>query len=93
MTYEEVKATFLLEYCGERCGDYENTSLYECENCEIKKAIEALEYQIPKKVENDGEFGRCPVCGYVFNSELLNEYGITFCPSCSQRVDWSGLSE
>lgn len=93
MTYEEAKIIFLMEHCGERCGDYENTNLYVYEECEIKKAIEALEYQIPKKVENDGEFGRCPVCGYVFNSELLNEYGITFCPSCSQRVDWSGLSE
>lgn len=40
MTYEEAKATLLLEYCGERCGGYEN--IYACENCEIKIALDAL---------------------------------------------------
>ena len=42
MTYKEAKATFLLEYCGERCGGYTDTSLYVCENCEIGVAIEAF---------------------------------------------------
>lgn len=36
MTYEDARATFLMEYCPE-C-EHE-----ECEDCEIGKAIEAME--------------------------------------------------
>ena len=51
-------------------------------------AIEALEKQIPKKVLDDGAFGICPICGAEFNSELRNEYNITYCCYCGQKLDW-----
>ena len=55
-------------------------------------AIEALEKQIPKKVTEDEAFGQCPVCGYTFNSELVNEYDIKYCPFCGQALDFSERS-
>lgn len=30
--------------------------------------------------------GSCPRCGYEFNSELINEYGVKFCPRCGQAI-------
>jgi DNA-directed RNA polymerase subunit RPC12/RpoP len=32
-------------------------------------------------------FGRCAICGYEFNSELRNEYEITHCPRCGEKID------
>lgn len=55
----------------------------------LDMAIEALEKQIPKRVKTDEAFGNCPVCGYVLTSELINEYGIKYCPECGQALDWS----
>lgn len=52
----------------------------------------ALEKQIPKKVTEDEAFGQCPVCGYTFNSELVNEYDIKYCPFCGQALDFSERS-
>lgn len=42
MTYEEVKAKFLLEYCP-KCGE---PLAEQCVNCEIDMAIKALEIQM-----------------------------------------------
>lgn len=36
-------------------------------------------------VEND-TFGFCSNCYYEFNSELLNEYNISFCPNCGKKL-------
>ena len=61
-------------------------------NKAIDMAIQALEKQIPKKVTEDEAFGQCPVCGYAFNSELVNEYDIKYCPFCGQTLDFSERS-
>ncbi len=56
-------------------------------------ACEALEKQIPKKTlptsDDIFEFGNCPNCGAEFNSELIGEYEIQYCPYCGQALDWS----
>lgn len=31
--------------------------------------------------------GSCPRCGYEFNSELVDEYNVKFCPQCGQAID------
>lgn len=54
----------------------------------LKMAYEALDKQIPAKVPDVEHFGRCPECDGEFNSELLNEYNIMFCPWCGQALDW-----
>ena len=64
--------------------------------CEaLDTAIEALEKQLPKKVENRTEYknlyghlifykGFCPSCGRVVES-----YRNLSCHVCTQRLDWS----
>lgn len=35
----------------------------------------------------DEEFGSCDSCGYEFNSELISEYEIEYCPKCGQKIE------
>ena len=48
----------------------------------------ALEKGKPMRPKVDGEFGLCKRCGYVFNSELISEYCVKYCPNCGQKLDW-----
>ena len=32
-------------------------------------------------------FGKCSVCDAEFNSELINEYDIKFCPWCGEPLN------
>ena len=54
------------------------------------KAIEALEKQIPKKInrKNLEESFKCPRC----NSDKYWKEDL-WCRECGQRLDWSDLSE
>lgn len=62
-------------------------------------AIEALEKQIPKKVEYgiDGSWGTekeqpvCPVCDYFITQTYFIGEGkkVTYCDHCGQAIDWS----
>ena len=93
MTYEEAKATILLEYCeADSCGD--------CDNCALGIAIKALEEQKPTKYKHIGtrhtHWGkcrhdkfRCETCG--FTKEFTNNHTAQyqFCPSCGKKIDWS----
>ncbi len=54
----------------------------------LELAVEALRKQEPMRPEVDGEFGLCKMCGYVFNSELISEYCVKYCPNCGQKIDW-----
>ena len=54
----------------------------------LEQAVEALLKQEPMKPKVDGEFGLCKRCGYVFNSELISEYCVKYCPNCGQKLDW-----
>lgn len=31
-------------------------------------------------------FGCCAKCGYEFNSELISEYEIKYCPNCGKKI-------
>ena len=61
----------------------------------IRMSIQALEKQIPKKVQLrhirkfDGfDYGECPTCG---NSVISDCDGTdNFCPDCGQKLDWIG---
>ena len=60
----------------------------------MRMAIQALEKQIPKKVQLrhirkfDGfDDGECPTCGQSVSRDC---YGTdNFCPDCGQKLDWS----
>ena len=62
-------------------------------------AINALEKQIPKKLEYeadgyaDGElvydYAKCPICGHDFEYGI-NDWGCEYCPDCGQKLDWRG---
>lgn len=58
-------------------------------NFDFGRVKKALKKQIPQKVPDIERFGRCPECDGEFNSELLNEYNIVFCPWCGQALDWT----
>lgn len=56
------------------------------EKMALEMGVKALEKQIPAQLVNDGAFGKCPDCGYEFNSELLEEYNLKFCLSCGKKI-------
>ena len=65
----------------------------------IKMAIEALEKQIPKipDYEGDGyadgelvyDTWICPCCGRYYELDCNDDY--VYCPQCGQRIDWTPL--
>ena len=57
------------------------------EKMALEMAISALEKQISVQPVDDGAFGKCPDCGYVFNSELLFEYDLNFCLNCGKKIE------
>ncbi|MDR1770360.1 MAG: hypothetical protein LBS02_06970 [Hungatella sp.] len=58
------------------------------EKMALKMAISALEKKIPVQPVNDSTFGKCPDCGYEFNSEHLEEYNLKFCLNCGQKIKY-----
>lgn len=52
----------------------------------LEMGVRALEKQIPAQPVSDGAFGKCPDCGYEFNSELLSEYDLKFCLNCGKKI-------
>ena len=62
----------------------------------LKKAVDALEYRVPKKphkvhdVDEEGHpyytYVVCDNCGNV-----IDEYEDYFCPNCGQAVDWDDM--
>lgn len=62
-------------------------------NFDFSRVKEALRKQIPTRVPDIEHFGRCPECDGEFNSELLSEYNIIFCPWCGQALEWSEKTE
>jgi len=61
------------------------------EPCKI--AIEALEKQLPKKVENWNGQASCPRCKRLFGNmadiEMFCYWDSDCCNHCGQRLDWS----
>ena len=89
-------------------GIYEDCNEKLCNNCDlcyaqgntgehiksIEIAIQALEKQIPKKVQLrhirkfDGfDDGECPTCGQSVSRDC--DGTDNFCPDCGQKLDWS----
>ena len=82
MKYDDAKSTFLLEHCAERCDGYQKDDA--CENCEINAAIEALDKQISKNPEIEGEYYVCPVCGVY---QETSEGNPPYCINCGQAIE------
>lgn len=64
----------------------------------VDMAIQALEKQIPKKVQLrhihkfDGfDDGECPTCGLNVSRDC--DGTDVFCPDCGQKLDWGGSGE
>lgn len=58
----------------------------------IQMAIEALEKQIPKKVEflDGGDVLLCPCCGFdLMGSVNEPDHDPYYCFECGQALDWS----
>ena len=83
MKYDDAKSTFLLEHCAERCDGYQKDDA--CETCEINSAIKAIDKQIPKKPEIEGDYYVCPVCGVY---QETSEGNPPYCINCGQRILW-----
>ena len=81
-----------------------NQGFMECRTGTISEetiymAIEALEKQIPKtpNYEGDGYINGeliydtwiCPSCGRYYELDCNDDY--IYCPQCGQRIDWSTL--
>ena len=64
---------------------YKNRKLY------AELAINALEKQIPMRVEyyDDGDYARCPNCDYEDFENGINDWECNFCSRCGQALDWS----
>lgn len=56
-------------------------------------AIEALEKQLPKKVENWNGQASCPRCKRLFGNmedvKMFRDWDSDCCNHCGQRLDWS----
>lgn len=88
-------------YCMKSFAD--DTVCEECDNydrCDhtmvannARTAIEALEKQLPKKVENWNGQASCPRCKRLFGNmadiEMFCHWDSDCCNHCGQRLDWS----
>lgn len=76
----------------EECVNY-----YGCDHTKMddmmRTAIEALEKQLPKKVENWNGQASCPKCKRLFGNmadiKMLRYWDSDCCNHCGQRLDWS----
>lgn len=53
---------------------------------DVDKWREYRQSEEPRSPLDDGAFGICPRCHTEFNSELVNEYDIKYCPYCGQKL-------
>ena len=75
-------------------GSKEIRALYNIPIKNMEMIVQALEKQIPKKVQlrhirkYDGyDDGECPNCGMSVSREC--DGNDVFCPDCGQKLDWS----
>ena len=101
---EAIKALKITIDIGEQKIEYNKTFEHKNDNEPIEKsiehaktAIEALEKQLPKKpnFEGDGyapdgtfvyDTWICPSCGGYYEVDY-DDY--VYCPKCGQKIDWS----
>lgn len=104
MTYEEaidyLKLDIKMAMFDPMTGEYQHPNWEALQVIKAQeKAIEALEKQIPKKVEwtEDYTWGKktdqpvCPVCDYYLTMHHFIECSkkISYCDKCGQAIDWS----
>lgn len=100
MTAEGTINFLKTEFCWEdkNTNDCEIFLDKNCEACEIKVAIEAVEKQIPKKPINvEDKYWACPCCGNLLMVKWITypvnpvplEAGRNHCEECGQAIDWS----
>lgn len=92
--YDLVKILEIAEEIETETLDFKNIPV---ENLEV--VIEALEKQLPKKVNYEGAFinngftryrmAKCPTCERWYSSNDENNY----CSGCGQKLDWSEEDE
>lgn len=90
MNYEDNELGLLGKECP-ICG-YKYGHSWIKDGKQIEAFLDELifnEILIPKKVLDIEFFGSCPNCYKDFNSELMNEYDIQYCPWCGQKLDWT----
>lgn len=84
--------SFVDETVCEECDYYETCDHTRVEE-NAKIAIEALEKQLPKKVENWNGQASCPGCKRLFGNmadiKMLRYWDFDCCNHCGQRLDWS----
>ena len=84
--------SFVDETVCEECDYYETCDHTRVEE-NAKIAIEALEKQLPKKVENWNGQASCPRCKRLFGNmadiEMFCYWDSDCCNHCGQRLDWS----
>ena len=85
MKYEE--AIDILTYQALILGRASSKSTLECIRIEaIRKTIEALEKQIPKKPY---DIVHCPLCKIEVELQPIDTEQVTYCLHCGQAIDWS----
>lgn len=92
--YLKVGIEINKETIASMSGRFPTKSL-EKEILNKETAIEALEKQLPKKVEYEGGFSnnglvryrmaKCPTCDRWYS----NNDEVAYCPNCGQKLDWS----
>lgn len=94
MTNEQTREQFLLAWNS-------NAYLNMCTSDDMKNVIDALDKQIPKcpDLEGDGyddngeliyDTGYCPNCRHEF--EVYYD-ATKYCPNCGQHLDWSNIED
>ena len=97
---EAIKALKITIDIGKQKIEYNKTFEPKNDNEPIEKsiehaktAIEALEKQLPKKVENWNGQASCPRCKRLFGNmadiEMFCHWDSDCCNHCGQRLDWS----
>lgn len=99
MDEKKVKeAIELINHCidiQEKCKmvTHANISAIDEDIKAYQVAIEALEKQLPKKVENWNGQASCPRCKRLFGNmadiEMFRYWDSDCCNHCGQRLDWS----
>ena len=95
--HAENKIKYWKRQTGYRCEIDDNLSQAGAEKQYCQDALKALEKQIPKKPDYEGDgyddngeiiydTSYCPCCRHEFEAY----YDITdYCPNCGQALDWS----
>ncbi len=49
--------------------------------------VKAIEKQIARKPDYEGNDAKCPVCEHEFENNV-NDWGCAYCQDCGQALEW-----